>query len=336
MSNLNQQVVLKKAKRSQVFLKLGLSGASGSGKTLSSLLLAFGLLERKYPTLSPEELWEKIAIIDTENGSGELYVGTVVHGQKIGEYNAIPLSAPFSPEKFIEAIDVCEKNGIEVAILDSASKVWTGEGGLLEEQATAAKRSGNSYTAWRDVTPSHNRFVEKLLQSKLHIIVTMRAKQEYVQEKGQDGRTSIRKVGLEPEMRKGIEFEFTTFLEINAEHEAFGAKDRMNLVADKTFVITPATGSMMMEWLEGADLSSDVVIATSQVRPASSEVGADGLKQSMVEVIKSLGGSKNEALMKLISGFTPNASPNINTIKDEQKLKALQVALEDFKNDQAK
>lgn len=327
------QLVLGKAKRSQAWLKLGISGASGSGKTLSSLLLGYGLLKKKYPHKSDAELWGMIAIIDTENRSGELYVGTVVKGQKIGEYNAIPVSAPFDPGRFISAMKLCEDNGIEVAIIDTASKVWTGEGGLLEAQANAAKRSGNSYTAWRDVTPEHNKFVEYMLQSKLHVIVCMRAKQEYVQEKDQQsGKTSVRKVGMEPEMRRGIEFEFTTFLEINAEHQAFGAKDRMNLLDGKTFVVTPETGAQMMEWLLGADTTATEVVA--KAHQAEPEVSMDSLKKEVLDLIVGLGGSKNNALMDVVKNFT-GGNANFNVIKEATVMAELKNALEQFQAEQA-
>jgi pantothenate kinase-related protein Tda10 len=69
------QLQLKKAQRSKAFLKLGLSGSSGSGKTYGALLMAYGLMKELHPEMNDAELWNLIAIIDTENGSGELYVG---------------------------------------------------------------------------------------------------------------------------------------------------------------------------------------------------------------------------------------------------------------------
>ena len=101
---------LKKAQRSKAFLKLGISAPSGGGKTLGALLIAYGLMKKKYPNADEESLWEKIAIIDTENGSGELYANKYFPSPlnlTIGEYNAITLTPPFEAQKYIQAIDLC-------------------------------------------------------------------------------------------------------------------------------------------------------------------------------------------------------------------------------------
>ncbi len=93
---------LQTASRKRSKFKMSCTGPSGSGKTMSSLLIAFGLSGD----------WSKIAVIDTENHSAELYA-------HLGKYNVLPLDAPFSPEKYIEAIDVCIAAGMEVIIIDS-------------------------------------------------------------------------------------------------------------------------------------------------------------------------------------------------------------------------
>ena len=106
---------LRKTNRSQAKIRLALQGPSGSGKTYSSLLIAYGLCKD----------WNKIAVIDTENKSADLYA-------HLGEYNVITLTAPFSPERYIEAIETCEQEGIEVIIIDSLSHEWEGDGGILD------------------------------------------------------------------------------------------------------------------------------------------------------------------------------------------------------------
>ena len=255
---------LKRAQRKKAFLKMGMSAPSGGGKTLGALLIAYGLMKEKYPKLPDNEIWPKIAIIDTENGSGELYVGREEANVKIGEYLAVTLTPPFEAKKYIDAIRLCGEGGVEVCIIDSTTHLWSGEGGLLQKQGEIAKRSGNSYTAWRDVTPDHNRFVDAMLQSPMHVIATIRSKIEYVQEKDSDGHTTVRKLGLEPVQRSGMEYEFTMFLEINAEHQAFGSKDRTGLVDQKTFVITPEIGRKIMKWLDGGTEAETVVVATEK------------------------------------------------------------------------
>lgn len=320
---------LKKAQRSKAYLKLGLAAPSGGGKTLGALLIAYGLMKEKYPTEPDSLLWSKIAIIDTENGSGELYVGSEVAGTKIGEYNAITLKPPFEADKYTEAIDLCESAGMEVCIIDSSTHLWSGEGGLLEQQSTIAKRTNNSYTAWRDITPQHNKFVSTMLQTGMHIIATMRSKQEYVQEKA-DGssKSTVRKLGLEPEQRKGMEYEFTTFFEINAEHEAFGSKDRTSIFDQKTFKITPKVGQQLMKWLEtGVVDSAPVVLATAH--KADNKAAEVGIKTQIIELCKLLGGSKDETLMGIVKAYAPNGNPN--SITDDTKLKSLFDKLTDLK-----
>lgn len=318
---------LKKAQRSKAYLKLGISAPSGGGKTLGALLIGYGLMKEKYPTETDANLWNKIAIIDTENGSGELYVGSEVANTKIGEYLAVTLEPPFEADKYTQAIELCQDNGVEVCIIDSSTHLWSGEGGLLEQQSQIAKRTGNSYTAWRDITPQHNRFVETMLQTPMHIIATMRAKQEYVTEKDSgSGKTTVRKMGLEPEQRKGMEFEFTTFFEINAEHEAFGSKDRTSIFDQKTFKITPKVGQTLMEWLMGADTSAPEVVAEMhKVTPETKENAMQKVKNEIVEMCRDLGGKANDDLMNLLKIYEPNGNPN--KITDELVLSELRSEL---------
>lgn len=320
----------KKAQRSQAYVKVGVSAASGAGKTLGMLLMAYGMMKEKYPGKSDAFLWEKIAVIDTENGSGELYVGAHVEKSNlvIGEYNVVAVESPFTADKYINAIDLCEQNGVEVGIIDSASHMWEGTGGMLDKQNAVAKRSGNSYTAWRDVTPDHNRFVEKMLQCKMHLFVTMRAKQEYVQEKDSNGKTVVRKLGMAPIQRTGMEYEFTLFLEINAEHEAFGAKDRTSIFDQRSFIITPKDGGDLMKWLNsGAPMKE--VEKTLEIGPAESKAPVVDLKEEVIALCKQLGGSGNPVLMEhLVKVAPPKGNPN--SLTDTAKIKELHTFLSEM------
>lgn len=325
-------MTLKKAQRKQAKLKLGMSAPSGGGKTLGSLLIAYGLMKEKYPQLKDDELWGKIAIIDTENGSGELYVGTVIDNIKIGSYNAVTLKPPFEADKYTSAIEMCKEAGMEVAIIDSTTHLWSGQGGLLEQQGNIAKRTGNSYTAWRDVTPQHNRFVDTMLQTDMHIIATMRSKTEYVQEKDPNtGKTVVRKVGLNPIQKDGMEFEFTVFLEIDAEHNAFGSKDRTGIVDQKYFKITPKIGAELMDWLETRSDANEVVVAKSEVTSyeAKSENAVKDLQTSVIALCDELKSDHKEDMMIVLKSYDTSGNPN--KIKDVEKLKELQSKLEELK-----
>lgn len=316
---------LKKAQRKKAKLKLGMSAPPGGGKTAGSLLIAYGLMKEKYPTLSDAEIWEKIAVVDSENGSGQLYVGAEIAGTKIGEYNTITLEAPYEADKYTNSVILCKNSGIEVVIIDSTTHLWSGTGGLLEQQGNIAKRTGNSYTAWRDITPQHNRFVETMLTTDIHIIATIRSKIDYVQEKDPNtGKTTVRKVGLNPIQKEGMEYEFTVFFEIDAEHNAFGSKDRTSIFDQKTFKITPEVGRKLMAWLESGQDENKQVLASME-----DEHDVEELKEKTVKICSELGGKSNENLMALLKEYHPSGNPN--KIESNEKRKELYNKLVEMK-----
>jgi hypothetical protein len=227
---------IHRATKRRAKLRLGMSGPAGSGKTYSALLIASGLGGR-------------IGLIDTEHGSGDLYADLLPEG-----YDVLTLEAPFNPARYVEAIHAFEEAGVSTIIVDSLTHAWSGEGGSLDRQGKIADKSGNSWQAWRQVTPEHNALVEALLQSPCHIIATMRAKTEYVQEKDErTGKQVVRKIGLAPIMRDGIEYEFTTFFELDVQHMAFVGKDRTRLFDGEIFKPSVETGQRLLTWLESGE-----------------------------------------------------------------------------------
>ena len=216
---------LNRAERKNVKIKLGLQGSSGSGKTMSALLLGYGLTND----------WSKIAIIDTENHSAELY-------SHLGAYNVLNLEPPFSPERYKEAIEVCKKAQMEVIIIDSISMEWDY---ILEQHSQLA---GNSYTNWAKFTPRHHSFVQSILQANAHVICTLRAKQDYVLNE-KNGKFVPEKVGLKSIQRDGLDYELTIVFEIDIKHNAVATKDRTELFSGKTeFKISAETGKEISEW----------------------------------------------------------------------------------------
>src|SRR5690348_10107334 len=240
---------LTKATRKKSFLKLNISGPSGSGKTMSALYMAYGLVGD----------WDKIAVVDTENGSASLY-------SHVGEFNTIDLEPPFSPERYIEAIDTCLKAGIECIILDSSSHEWHGPGGCIEinEKLAQAKYKGNTWSAWNETTPRHDAFVQKVLQSRCHFITCTRSKMETVMTDDK----KVKKVGMKDIQREGWEYELTVSLNLDRDtHTAIASKDRTNLFEGKNpFVITPETGKMIAEWCDsGLDTDAAIQEAISKL-----------------------------------------------------------------------
>ena len=223
---------LRVSSKKQTKIKLALQGCAGSGKTYSALLLAYGLTND----------WTKIVIIDSENGSADLYA-------HLGNYNVLSLQDNFTPETYIEAIKICEDAKMEVIIIDSISQCWDC---LLEYHANL---QGNSFTNWQKVTPRINAFMQKILQSRSHIICTMRCKQDYVLSE-KNGKMVPEKVGLKAVMREGIDYEFTIVFDINMKHQAIASKDRTALFVNKPeFTITPATGQVILDWCnEGVNM----------------------------------------------------------------------------------
>lgn len=242
-------LVFKKAQREQVRIKVSIAGPAGSGKTMSSLLMAYGITKAEFPNLSDAEVWEKICVIDTENGSGSLYVGKQVGPTTIGAYNTIDLTPPFEPGVFVDAIHMAEEHGMNVIIIDSLSHAWAGVGGALDQQGKIAERSGNSWTAWRSVTPQHNKLVDAMLQSPAHIIANMRAKMEYQQTTSDSGKKQVKAIGMGVVMREGIEYEFTVSFMLDYDHVASSTKDRTGIFDGKLFTIDANTGKQMYAWL---------------------------------------------------------------------------------------
>ena len=238
---------LLKAERNQAVIKLALQGPSGSGKTYSSLLLAYGLVGN----------WDKISVIDTENNSSHLY-------SHLGNYNVLSLSEPFSPERYIEGIELCEKAGMKAIIIDSISQEWEGSGGIIESHGNMA---GNSFTNWNKVTPRHNAFVQKILQSSCHIIATIRSKQDYVLT-DKNGKMVPEKVGLKGVTRDGMDYEFTVLLDLDIKHQVTASKDRTGLFTNPLpFTINEQTGNKIRIWCQGEDLIRKV---ESQINDAKS------------------------------------------------------------------
>lgn len=224
----------KKAERKQAKLRLALTGPSGAGKTYSALLIAGGI-------------GGKIAVIDTERGSASLYADL----DGLPEFDTLELNAPFSPEAYIEAIQDAERAGYDILIIDSLTHEWNGKGGVLEihDLVTRTKTKGNSYTAWGEVTPRHNAFIDAILQAKMHVICTMRSKSDFVLTENDKGKQVPKKVGLAPIQRDGLEYEFTVVLDIDKDgNYATASKDRTRLFPDPV-KLSAADGERLRNWL---------------------------------------------------------------------------------------
>lgn len=207
----------QRATRQQARLRMAIIGPAGCGKTMTALKLATALGGR-------------VAMIDTEHGSASHYADQF-------EFDSLEMTN-FDPRNYVKAIAEAEQAGYDVLIIDSLSHAWMGHGGALEMVDQAAKRSqsGNSFAAWRDVTPLHNQLVEAMLASKLHLIVTLRAKTEYAME--QDDKTkrmTVRKLGLAPIQRDGLEYEFDVTADMTLDNVLIVSKTRCAALTGRMF-----------------------------------------------------------------------------------------------------
>ncbi len=241
---------IKKASRSAVKVKLAITGPSGAGKTMSSLLLASGLVGEG-----------RILVIDSEDGSSNLYAD---HELTRGiEFDVLEIEAPYTVQKYINALELGQKEKYDCIVVDSISHAWAGEGGLLEKKSSLDSRGGNSYTNWAGITKEQELFKSKMVHCGTHLIVTMRSKQEYVLEDNDKGKKTPKKVGLAPVQREGMEYEFTTVFDVGMDHQFIVSKDRTGLFDGQIEKITKKTGEAIRAWQEGKATKEPVKIGSN-------------------------------------------------------------------------
>ena len=229
---------IRKAQRQSVNIKIAMTGPSGAGKTMSSLLLAKGIAPNG-----------SILVIDTEDGSSNLYAD---HNLTKGvEFDVLQIQAPYTIAKYIKALEMGIDGKYDVIVIDSLSHAWAGEGGLLEKKSAIDSRGGNSYTNWATVTKEHESFKSKIVHCPTHVIVTMRSKQDYIMEANDKGKSAPKKVGLAPIQRDGMEYEFTTVFDIGMDHQFHVSKDRTGLFDGRIEAVTIKTGEQIKAWLDG-------------------------------------------------------------------------------------
>lgn len=262
----------KRATKAAAKLRLGLIGPAGSGKTMTAFRIAAGL-------------GGPVAVIDTERGSASLYAG-----ERGLEFDVIELDT-YGVDRFTDAIKAAADGGYATLVIDSLSHAWAGKGGILEFVDNAGKRNqgGGNFGAWREATPQHNKLVDAILGAPLHVICTLRSKVEYVVE-NVGGRNQVRKVGLQPVQRDGLEYEFTVVGDVTQDHDLVVTKTRAAFLKDA--VIREAgedLGRQLAAWLADGTTPARHVV---DVRPAAAgEPMFDTIAKSIREAttVKRLG-----------------------------------------------
>lgn len=239
--------LFQKAVRTQKAARIFIRGTSGSGKTYSSLLLAKALADGK-----------PIAVIDTEKNSSTLYTDDKSLDVDFDVIDYNKLYQDHNPSHYIELIDMAEKNGYKVLIIDSLSHAWIGKGGILEinEQIAQAKYHGNSFAAWVKTTPEYyNPLINKIiLGNDIHIIATGRTKTEYEVTKDDQGKTKITKFGTKTQQREGLDYEFDIVLDLQHGTEGIASpdKDRTRVIHKDGERISVDMGKRLFEFYQGA------------------------------------------------------------------------------------
>lgn len=245
------------ATRAAVKARIALAGPSGSGKTYTALSLA-------------SRLGERIAVIDTERGRASLYSG--LNGWSFDTLN--PQS--FSPQSLTEALGVASGAEYDVVVVDSLSHYWMGVDGMLE-QADRKAKGGNSFSGWKEVRPDERRMLDALASFPGHVIVTLRVKTEYVIEDNERGKKVPRKVGMKPEQREGIEYEFDVVGDLDLDNTLTVSKTRVPMLHGQ--VITkpgPEVGETIRDWLaDGEEVEGPL---SYRARALDPDVTLDTLK----------------------------------------------------------
>jgi hypothetical protein len=302
-------IKFEKAKREKIWAKILLAGPSGSGKSYTALRLATGIANK---------MEKPIAAIDTENGRIRYYANEF-------EFSDLQLSSPFTPESYIEAIDVAIDNGFGVIIIDSITHEWDY---CLEIHN---KMPGNSYTNWAKITPRHDAFMEKILQSQIHVICTVRGKDEYVMEE-KNGKQVPKKVGLGYKQRGDTEYNYSVTFNIDQQsHVADAVKDNTHIFEGKYDMLTEKHGEMIYDWANSSKIEPKPAPKITPATPPPTITEASGVDaviaqiDDIVETVKEKIGRDN--LMATVKKH--HTSANYKSLKDLEKATALLAELEE-------
>ena len=306
---------VKKAKREKIYVKLALMAPSGGGKTYGSLRLASGMAEEIKKETGKDA---KILLANTEQKRGYYYANEF-------DYDIVDIEPPHNPEKYVELIDFAVSEGYDILIIDSSSHEWEGKGGCLELH----QQAGGTYQAWSKITPRHNRFIDAIADLPIHIIATMRGKDQYEVNKDDRGKTSVQKLGVGAKQRDGFEYEFTcTFLIDQKTNCAEVQKDNTHIFeGEGPTLLTENHGRKIIQWANSGEGYTPVA------KKDTTEPPADKLSSLKDEIITLMGGiiesgvSKDEVYAVISENNGGNKNPN--SLKTEE---ACEKVLEQLKD----
>ena len=302
------------AVREKIAVKIALMGASGSGKSYASLRLATGMLDEMEKIDGKRG---KILLANTEGSRGRYYANEF-------KYDIVDLEPPYNPELFIDLINYAVDEKYSVLIIDSSSAEWEGKGGCLELQ----QQLGGKYQDWAKVSPRHDRFIDALALSPIHIIATMKGKDQYEVDKDDRGKVSVKKLGVGAKQREGFEYNFTCTFNIDRDsHIAKSEKDNTHIFErEGDVLLSEAFGEKIIKWAnsgEGVSISAMKFAENREATGDGAVTEANELANKLAE-IKSLTGAltsasvDREAIATAIKKFhmvNGKPSANFNSIK---------------------
>lgn len=297
---------IKKAVREQIYTKIALMAPSGGGKTYSALRLATGMASEIEKETGKKA---KILMGNTEESRGYYYADEF-------DYDIVDIDAPHNPEKYVELIDLAVENGYDILIIDSSSHEWEGKGGCLDIQ----QQAGGTYQAWSRITPRHQKFIEAISNSPIHIIATMRGKDQYEMVKDEKtGKSAVQKLGVGAKQRDGFEYEFTcTFLIDQKTNAAETQKDNTHIFEGQgSTILTEKHGEEIIKWANSGEKRTIKKPVIKQAVPETVEE----LQKAIIAKATELGGSSNKELLDTFQDILGTKNPN--SCKDKEKLQKL-------------
>ena len=313
-----------RAVREKIFTKLAIMSPSGGGKTFSSLRVAEGMAEEIEKITGRKG---KILMANTEGPRGRYYANEF-------EYDIVDLEPPYSPELFIDLIKYAVSEKYDILIIDSSSAEWEGKGGCLELH----QQAGGTYQAWAKVTPRHDKFIQAVANSPIHVIATMRGKDQYEVEKADNGKVNVKKLGVGSKQRDGFEYEFTSTFSIDVDsHLAKSQKDNTHIFENEGYVLlTEEHGRRIINWANSGEGFNMEVKKFSSSESEVSTSSSDGLVEkkeevkSLIDILSNLGVSKEDIAGVIRNRYSINGKPSAvyTKITDEQTLNLI---VEDLK-----
>lgn len=297
---------IKKAVREQIYTKIALMAPSGGGKTYSSLRLATGMAREIEKETGKKA---KILMGNTEESRGYYYADEF-------DYDIVDIDAPHNPEKYVELINLAVENEYDILIIDSSSHEWEGKGGCLDIQ----QQAGGTYQAWSRITPRHQKFIEAISNSPIHIIATMRGKDQYEMVKDEKtGKSAVQKLGVGAKQRDGFEYEFTcTFLIDQKTNAAETQKDNTHIFEGQgSTILTEKHGEEIIKWANSGEKRTVKKPVIKQAIPETVEE----LQKAIITKATELGGSSNQELLDTFQAMLGTKNPN--SCKDKEKLQKL-------------